>query len=77
MNITEANKNKNKDKFKFQGQSTRSQRWFDIAFDWIKENFSTREPDFYKKIYQSHDETKDTNKFIMFVVPIGNAKNVE
>ena len=27
------NKNKNETKFKFQGQSTRSQRWFDL--DWI------------------------------------------
>ena len=28
-------KNKNETKFKFQGQSTRSQRWFDLGFDWI------------------------------------------
>ena len=39
--ITEANKNKNKAKFEFQCQFTRSQRWFDLDFDWIKVNFIT------------------------------------
>ena len=28
-----ANKNKNEAKFKFQGQSTISQRWFELDFD--------------------------------------------
>ena len=37
----------------------------------------TSEPDFYKKISQRHDETQDTNTFKIFLVPIGNAKNVE
>ena len=57
------NKNKNEAKFKFQGQSARSQRWFDLDFDWIEVNFSTREPDFYKKLFQSHDNTHDKNSF--------------
>ena len=52
-----ANKNKNEAKFKFQGQSARSQGWFYLNFDCIEVNFSTREPDFYKKIFQSHDDT--------------------
>ena len=77
FNITEETKNKNEDKFKFQGQSTRSQRWFDIDFDYIEEKFSTCETDFYKKIFQRRDETQDRNKFKMFVVPISNAKNME
>ena len=46
-----ANKNKNEAKFKFQGQSARSQRWFDIEFDWIKVNFSTRDSDFYENVF--------------------------
>ena len=33
--LTEANKNRNEAKFKFQGQSSISQRWFDLDFDWI------------------------------------------
>ena len=37
LKTTEANKNKNEAKFKFQGQSARSQRWFDLDFDWIEE----------------------------------------
>ena len=41
--------NKIEAKIKFQGLSTRSQRWFDLAFDWIEVNFSTRETDLYKK----------------------------
>ena len=77
LKTTGENKNKNEDKFKFQGQSTRSQRWFDIDFDYIEEKFSTCETDFYKKIFQRRDETQDRNKFKMFVVPISNAKNME
>ena len=46
-------KNKNEAKFKFQGQSAISQRWFDIDLDWIKVNFSTRSPDFYKKLFKA------------------------
>ena len=70
-------KNKNEAKFKFQGQSARKQRWFDIDFDWIEVNFSTHEPDFYKKLFQSHDDKQDINTFKFFQVPIGNAKCVE
>ena len=40
-------------KFKFQGQSARSQQWFDLDLDWIEVYFSTREPDFYKKIFKA------------------------
>ena len=40
-------------------------------------NFSTREPDFYKKLFQSHDNEQDTNTFKKFQVPIGNAKVVK
>ena len=77
MNITEENKNKNEDKFKFQGQYARSQRWFDLDFDLIEEDFNVREPGLFKKIYQRHDETKDKNTLKMFVVPIRNSKKVE
>ena len=71
------NKNKNESKFKFQGKSARSQRWFDLEFDWIEVNFSKREPDFYKKIIQSHVDTQDTNTYKFFQVPIRNSKCVE
>ena len=77
LNINEANKNKNKDKLKFQGHSARSQHQSDLDFYLIEEKFSTQGPDFYKRIYQRHDETRDTNIFKIFQVPIGNAKNVE
>ena len=68
---------KNKAKLKFQGQSARSQRWFDLEFDWIEVNFSTHKPDFYKKLFQRHDGTQDINSFKSFQVTIGNGKCVE
>ena len=77
MKITKENININEDKFKFQGESKRSQRWFDLDFDWIEENFSTHKPDLYKTIYQRHDETQNINIFKTSLVPISNAKNVE
>ena len=46
-------KNKNEAKFKFQGQSARLQRWFDLDFDCIEVNFTTREPNIYKKFFKS------------------------
>ena len=61
-------------KLKCQSQSARSQIWFDIDLDWIDINFSTREPDFYKKLFQSHDNKQDKDTFKKFQVPIGNTK---
>ena len=51
MKFVAADKNNNEAKFNFQGQSTRSQRWFYLDLDWIKVNFSTSEPDLYKKLF--------------------------
>ena len=34
-------------------------------------------PDFYKKLFQGHDDTQDINTFKSFQVTIGNAKCVE
>ena len=68
---------KNESKFKFQGLSERSQHWFDLDFDWIEVNFSTREPDFYKIFFQIHENTQDTNTFKSFQFLTGNAKCVE
>ena len=77
LKFVATDKNKNEAKFKFQGQSARSQQWFDIDLDRNEINFSTRDPDFYKKFFQSHDDTQDINTFKIFQVPIGNAKCVE
>ena len=41
LKSTAANGEKNESTFKFQGQSARSQRWFNLDFDWIEVNFST------------------------------------
>ena len=77
MKFFTTDKNKNEAKFKFQGLSAKSQRWFDLILDCIEVNFSTREHDFYKKLFQSHYDTQDINTFRNFQVPIGNAKCVE
>ena len=70
-------KNKDEAKFKFQGQYSISKRWFDLDFDWIELKFSTCEPNFYKKRFQRHDDTQDTNTIKIFQVPIVNSKCVE
>ena len=49
LKFVATDKNENESKFKFQGQSTRSQRLFDLDLDWIEVNFSTCEPDLYKE----------------------------
>ena len=38
----------------------------DLDLDWIEINFSSREPDFYKKPFQSHDDTQDDNTLKKF-----------
>ena len=40
-------------------------------------NFSTREPDFYNKLFQSHENKQDKDTFKTFQVPIGNEKVVK
>ena len=45
--------------------------------DWIDINVSSREPDFYKKLFQSHDDMQDDYTLKKFQVPIGNAKILE
>ena len=37
-------------KYNFQGKSARTKHWFYIDHEWLKDNFITREPDFYKTI---------------------------
>ena len=40
----------------FQGKSARSNHWFDIDIEWVEGNFSTREPQFYKRLFQRNIE---------------------
>ena len=67
----------NEAKFKFQCQSASSQIWFYLYLYWIEINFSSREPGFYKKSFQIHNDTHDDNTFKIIQVPIRNAKCVE
>ena len=61
----------------FKVNSKRSQQWFYLDLGLIEVNFSTHEIEFYKKLFQSHDDTQYINIFRLFEVPIGNAKFVE
>ena len=45
-------------KYLFQGQSARSKHLFDLDIKWIEEKFSTREPQFYKRLFQTNIEGK-------------------
>ena len=63
LKFVATDKNKNEAKFKFQAQSARSQLWFDIDLNWVEINFSAREPDLYKKLFQSHDDMQEDNTF--------------
>ena len=58
----------------FKGQSAISRRGFNLYHEWLKENFMTCEPDFYRKIYQIKLRGDDTKTYQIFGVPIGNAK---
>ena len=58
----------------FQGQSARSKHWFDLDIEWIEENFSTREPQFYQRLFQSNIEGQAGSKYSTFTVPTGNEK---
>ena len=61
----------------FKVNLARSQRWFDLEFDWNEVNFSTNEPDFYKKVFESHNDTLDSNTFKLFQISTGNSKCVK
>ena len=58
----------------FQVQSARSSHWFDIDMKWAEENFSTRYPQFYKKLFQTNNEGQSGITYHIFTVPIGNSK---
>ena len=68
------NNSKKKCKYYFQGKSERSQRWFDIDLDWLKYNFMTMEPEFYKHMFQCKIEGQSVIEILKFPVPIGNEK---
>ena len=66
---------KSKGEYLFQGQSEISRHRFDIDIKLVEEKFSTREPHFYKRPFQSNIEGQYGLTYPIFPVPIGNAKN--
>ena len=64
----------NTKKYNFQGQSARSRRWFDLDHEWLDENFSTRKPYFYSRLYQNKFRGDDKKTYQKFGVLIIHAK---
>ena len=58
----------------FQGQFARLKHWFDLDIEWVEKDFSTREPHFYKRLFQSNIQGQYGSKHPTFPVPIANAK---
>ena len=52
----------NTKKYNFQGKYARSIRWFDLDYEWLEENFRTREPDLYIYFYQKYIKGQQTRK---------------
>ena len=57
--------NENKNKYNYQVKSKRSICWFNLDHEWLEENFRAREPDFYKKLYQTNIWGQETKKSII------------
>ena len=60
--------------YNFQGQSARTKHWINLDHEWLKENFMTRELDFYLKLYQTKFRSDKIQNYQKFGLPIGNAK---
>ena len=58
----------------FQWQSEITKHWFDLNIEWVEENFSTREHQFYKRLSQSTIEGQYGSKYPTLPVPIVNAE---
>ena len=65
---------KPKRRYLFQGQSAISKHWFDLDIELVEEKFSTREPQFYNRLFQTNIEVKSGITYPVFTVPIGNSK---
>ena len=58
----------------FQVQSTGLNHWFDLDIKWVEENFITREPQYYKRLFQTNIEGQSGLTYPIFPVTIGNSK---
>ena len=57
-----------KDSDKFEGQSKESTGQFNLDNEFLKRNFYTLEPDFYKRIYEKDIEGLDMGHYKTFLV---------
>ena len=54
-------------KYLFQGQYAISKHWVDIDIEWFEENFSTRESQSYKRLFQTNIEGQSGIIHPMFI----------
>ena len=59
----------------FKGQSERSKHCVDLDIEWVEEIFSTREPQFYKSLFQSNIKDQDGLKYSTLTATIVNTKD--
>ena len=61
-------------KYLFQGQSEISKHWLDLDMEWVEENFSKRELQFYKRLFQTIIEGQSGITYLIFPVTFVNVK---
>ena len=66
--------NEPKRNYLFQVYSAIPEHWFDIDIEWVGKNISKREPQFYKRLFQTNIEGQSGITYPIFCAPIGIAK---
>ena len=57
-----------------QGQSTALTGWFNLDHEWLKREFSTLEPEFYKNLFENNIEVQYIKTYGTFVLLLDNSK---
>ena len=58
-----------------QGKSEISQHWFNLDTDWIEDNFMTRQPEFFKRLYCKNIPDQANKYWFTFSFTFGSVKN--
>ena len=60
--------------YKFEGKSSENKSWFDLDCDWIETTFRTREPEFYRRLFEDYVSGDSGSEALIFFIPIGYSK---
>ena len=64
-----------KTKYRFEGPSVTTKIWIELDHNWIENNFKTRKPEFYPRLFWHHVSGQSDPKAIIFYIPIGSSKH--